>query len=96
MNRPQYTVVIQWSEEDQAYVVSLPEWGSSCKTHGATYEGAARNASELLEMLIESHDVATQGPLPQPHPFHYPGAAIVDLSADRDGARSSGMATSRV
>jgi predicted RNase H-like HicB family nuclease len=22
-----YTIIIQWSDEDQCYVVSLPEWG---------------------------------------------------------------------
>ena len=35
---------IQWSEEDQAYVVTLPEWGDFAKTHGETYEEAAKNA----------------------------------------------------
>jgi hypothetical protein len=32
-----YTIVIQWSDEDQCYVVSLPEWGEFCHTHGDTY-----------------------------------------------------------
>ncbi|HSI32711.1 MAG: type II toxin-antitoxin system HicB family antitoxin [Phycisphaerae bacterium] len=77
MSTPKYTVVIQWSEEDQKYVVSLPEW-DGCKTHGATYEEAARNAREVLELLIESHDPATEGPLPAPKLFHYPGADVVD------------------
>lgn len=82
MSKPNYTVVIQWSDEDQCYVVSLPEWGKSCKTHGETYEEAATNAREVLEMLIENHDVASEGPLPNPRLFHYPGADVVDLPAD--------------
>ena len=77
---PRYTVIIQWSDEDQAYVVSLPEWGSLCKTHGDTYEQAARNAQEVLEMLVESHDAAVSGPLPSPRLFRHPGADVRNLS----------------
>jgi antitoxin HicB len=48
-----YTIVIQWSIEDDCFVVSLPEWGKFCHTHGDTYEAALTNAQEVLEMLIE-------------------------------------------
>src|SRR5438067_11673219 len=71
MNKPRYSVIIQWSEEDQVYVVTLPEWGG-CHTHGSTYEEAAKNAQEVLEMLIEGEQEA--GPeLPPAHGFMYPG-----------------------
>jgi hypothetical protein len=33
-------------------------------------------------MLIESHDVASEGPLPKPRLFRYPGADVVDLPGD--------------
>ncbi|MDP5018022.1 MAG: type II toxin-antitoxin system HicB family antitoxin, partial [Dolichospermum sp.] len=36
-------------------VVSLPEWGEFCHTHGDTYEEALKNAQEVLEMLISSY-----------------------------------------
>ncbi|MBD2210012.1 type II toxin-antitoxin system HicB family antitoxin [Nostoc linckia FACHB-104] len=49
-----YTIIIQWSDEDQCYVVSLPEWGEFCHTHGDTYEEALKNAQEVLELLIET------------------------------------------
>ncbi|MBW4522924.1 MAG: type II toxin-antitoxin system HicB family antitoxin [Scytolyngbya sp. HA4215-MV1] len=49
-----YTIIIQWSCEDQCYVVSLPEWGKHCHTHGDTYEKALENAREVLELLTES------------------------------------------
>ncbi|OBQ28381.1 MAG: hypothetical protein AN483_15980 [Aphanizomenon flos-aquae MDT14a] len=49
-----YTVIIQWSQEDNCFVVSLPEWGEFCHTHGDTYQEALDNAQEVLEMLIES------------------------------------------
>jgi antitoxin HicB len=82
MSMPRYTVVIQWSDEDQAYVVSLPEWGG-CKTHGESYAEAAKNAQEVLEMLVESHDPSSDGPLPTPKLFHFPGADVVNLPEDK-------------
>ncbi len=41
------------SIDDAVYVVSLPEWGSGARTHGASYEEAVRNGREVLAMLIE-------------------------------------------
>jgi len=49
-----YSLIIQWSEEDQCYIVSFPEWGEYCHTHGDTYEEALQNAQEVLELLTES------------------------------------------
>jgi predicted RNase H-like HicB family nuclease len=66
-----YSIIIQWSDEDQAYVVTLPEWGG-CHTHGATYAEAAKNAQEVLEMLIEGEEQAGRM-LPPAHGFMYPG-----------------------
>jgi antitoxin HicB len=62
-----YTIVIQWSEEDQCYVVSLPEFTDIMQpcTHGETYEEAFKNAQEVLEMLIES-SLADGETLPEP------------------------------
>ncbi len=76
--QPRYTVVIQWCEEDKHYVVSLPEWGPYCKTHGDTYEEAAKNAREVLELLLEDEFGKPVNP-PAPHLFRYPGADVVDL-----------------
>ncbi len=84
---PRYTVIIQWDEESKSYVVSLPEWGPYCKAYGASYEEAARNAQDVLELLVED-----ETSLPQPQFFHYPGACAVDLpdssvgSADKNAA----------
>ena len=60
-----YTIITQWSDEDQCFVVSLPEWGDFCHTHGDTYEEAIKNATEVLELLIES-TVLEGKPLPKP------------------------------
>ena len=63
-----YTIVIQWSNEDQCYVVSLPEFTNVFQpcTHGDTYEEALKNAQEVLEMLIESA-IENGEPLPEPN-----------------------------
>ncbi len=63
-----YTVVIQWSDEDECYVVSLPEFGRFAHTHGDTYEEALRNAQEVLESLVEQYQTLNK-PLPSPKKF---------------------------
>lgn len=65
--RMKYTILIQWSEEDQCYVVLLPEFTNVMQpcTHGETYEEALKNAQEVLEMLIESY-LAEGEVLPEP------------------------------
>lgn len=73
--QPHYSMVIEWSDEDQLFVVSLPEWGRYAKTHGRTYEEAVRAGVEVLELLIEG--AGTDGePLPSPRSF-----AVEDTTA---------------
>lgn len=60
-----YSIVIQWSDQDEKYVVSLPEFGPYAHTHGNTYEEALENAQEVLELLVETYQVEGK-PLPQP------------------------------
>jgi predicted RNase H-like HicB family nuclease len=64
-------MVIQWSDEDRAYIVSFPEWeaqGLIGHTHGNTYEEAVSNGREVLQMLIESARAEGES-LPAPHTF---------------------------
>ena len=67
MTKP-YTMLIEWSEEDQVYIVSLPEFGEFVKTHGETYTEAAKNGEEVLEMILE--DLALEH-RPPPLPRQY-------------------------
>ena len=60
-----YSMIIQWSDEDRAYVVSLPEFGPGARTHGATYQEAATRGLETLELLMETYQ-AEGWPLPEP------------------------------
>jgi len=63
-----YTIVIQWSDEDECYIVSFPEWGEFCHTHGNSDEEALQNAQEVLELLVES-SLEDGKPLPEPVQF---------------------------
>lgn len=50
-----YTIEIEWSEEDQCYVVSVPELASICMmpcTHGDTYQEASENAKEAIDVIL--------------------------------------------
>jgi antitoxin HicB len=59
-------ILILWSEEDQCYLVHLPDFPSQkFHTHGATYQEALNNAQEVLELLIEEYQENHQ-PLPKP------------------------------
>ena len=63
-----YSITIQWSEEDQAYLVILPEFGPDAQSHGDTYLEAFKNAQEVMELLIDSYH--NEG-LPLPEPWKY-------------------------
>lgn len=60
-----YSMLIQWSQEDQAYVVTLPEF-PNCRTHGDTYEEAVKNGQEVLDLVVESYQ---EDGLPLPMPI---------------------------
>ena len=48
----QYTILIQWSDEDNCFVVFLPEFTNVMQpcTHGNTYLEAVQNAQEVIEL----------------------------------------------
>lgn len=53
MNIP-YSMIIQWSSEDECYLVHLPDFPfQQFHTHGETYEEAAKHGQEAIESLIE-------------------------------------------
>ncbi len=64
-----YSMVIEWSDEDNAYIVTVPEL-PGCRTHGFTYEEAVEQGQEVIEGWI---DVArSKGrPVPSPRTFVY-------------------------
>jgi predicted RNase H-like HicB family nuclease len=63
-----YSILIFWSDEDQAYLVGLPQWADRVLgpvTHGDTYEEAAQRGREALDALIASAQQHGE-PLPRP------------------------------
>ena len=65
-----YSIVIQWSQKDNCFVASLPEWNNR-NTSGETYEQALANAQKMLASLIES-SVSQGKSLPQAQTFQIP------------------------
>jgi antitoxin HicB len=66
-----YSMTILWSQEDDLFIVSFPEWeaaGHIANTHGATYEEAVARGREALELLVESA-IAIGAALPKPNTF---------------------------
>ncbi len=48
-----YEMVIWWSEEDDAYVVDVPEL-SGCMAHGKSRREAIRNAEAAIKFWIKT------------------------------------------
>ncbi|MEM9216778.1 MAG: type II toxin-antitoxin system HicB family antitoxin [Cyanobacteria bacterium P01_F01_bin.150] len=68
MSQMQYRVNIVWSDEDNCYLVELPEFATEIQRHftdGDTYEKALESAQEVLALLIESYQ-SERVPLPEP------------------------------
>ncbi len=59
-----YLTKIYWSEEDGAYVAEVPAL-KGCVSHGATYESAARNIREAMEVWLGSAQRHAD-PIPEP------------------------------
>lgn len=53
----QYSMVVQWSNEDQLFLVTIPEFVDRVVmpcTHGKTRAQAIRNGEEVIEMYLEA------------------------------------------
>ncbi|GER87488.1 HicB family protein [Dictyobacter vulcani] len=59
-----YSVIIQWSDEDQAFIAEVPEL-PGCSTHGDTYEEVIKNAQEVIELWLVNA-MATGKEIPPP------------------------------
>ena len=69
-----YTIEIKWSDEDNRYVVILPEWADRYAmpvADGATYEEAVARGRNALENYIA---FAREDGIPLPEPAVYVSA----------------------
>lgn len=48
-----YALIIYWSEEDQSFIVEVPEL-SGCMADGETYEQAVANVRQVIAEWIET------------------------------------------
>lgn len=64
----QYSMVVQWSEEDRLFLVTIPEFGDRVVmpcTHGKTRTEAIQNGEDVIEMYLEAWEVEGES-IPQP------------------------------
>ncbi len=59
-----YSITIQWSDRDNAYLVNVPEL-PGCHTHGDTYEEALKNGLDVIALWIEAAEKDGR-PVPPP------------------------------
>jgi predicted RNase H-like HicB family nuclease len=71
MDTKHYSMIIQWSKEDEAYIVTVPEL-PGCRTHGDTYEEAVKQGKDAIESWIM---VAEELGRPIPSPRNYTSTA---------------------
>lgn len=59
-----YEVIIYWSEEDQAFIVEVPEL-PGCMADGGTYQEALANVEVVIQEWIETAQELGR-PIPEP------------------------------
>jgi predicted RNase H-like HicB family nuclease len=59
-----YELIIYWSEDDERYVVEVPEL-PGCMADGITYEEAVQNAQQIILEWIETAESLGRE-IPQP------------------------------
>jgi predicted RNase H-like HicB family nuclease len=62
-------MVIQWSDEDQLFLVTIPEFVERVVmpcTYGKTRDEAIRKGEEVIEMYLEAWQAEGE-PIPEPH-----------------------------
>ena len=64
LDTQRYSMVIQWSVEDQVYIVTVPEL-PGCKTHGKTYAKAVKQGLYAIEAWLDANE-AWGRPIPPP------------------------------
>ncbi len=60
-----YSMLIEWSPEDEVYIVTVPEL-PGCRTHGSTREEAVRMGEEVIELWLDG-----EASPPPPRTFTY-------------------------
>lgn len=59
-----YELIIYWSDEDQSFIVEVPEL-PGCAADGETYQEAVQNVEVIIQEWIETA-LSLGRPIPQP------------------------------
>ncbi|MGE5655684.1 MAG: type II toxin-antitoxin system HicB family antitoxin [Actinomycetota bacterium] len=59
-----YEVIIDWSEEDQAFIAEVPEL-PGCAADGETYQEALQNVEVMMQEWLQTAKELNR-PIPQP------------------------------
>ena len=51
-----YTMIITWSEEDNSYIVKVPDL-PGCMVDGKTYDEAVQNAQVVIKEWLETAEM---------------------------------------
>ncbi len=65
----QYSMILQWSNEDELFLVTIPEFSDRVVmpcTHGKTREEAICKGEEVIEMYLEAWQAENE-PIPEPY-----------------------------
>lgn len=71
-----YSMIIEWSNEDRVYIVTVPEL-RGCRTHGATYEEAVRQGQEAIDSWIDAQRARGHA-IPPPRTYAEQSARVAD------------------
>lgn len=56
MMKLKYQMIIQWSEEDDCFLVGFPDFpGQRWRTHADTYDNTVLNRTKALESLVMAY-----------------------------------------
>ncbi len=65
MSMSKYEIIIYWSDEDQSFVVEVPEL-PGCMADGPTYREAVENAERVIEEWLETaKELGRETPVPR-------------------------------
>lgn len=78
--RDKYLKIVEWSEEDQCYVGSVPGWVGKC-CHGNDEVKVYQELCKIVDEWIEIYDKEGR-PLPPPTNKNYSGKFVLRTGSD--------------
>lgn len=78
--RDKYLKIVEWSEEDQCYIGSVPGWIGKC-CHGTDEMKVYQELCEIVDEWIEIHEKDGR-PLPPPTNKSYSGKFVLRTGSE--------------